>query len=125
TVTINFKTTGGKPDITATYRVPEVPPRDKIFKPGSDGVSAPTVILAPDPGYSEEARQAKFGGVCVLAVVVGPDGKTYDIKVARTLGKGLDEKAIEAVQQWRFKPAIKDGQPVSVAINVEVQFRLY
>ena len=58
-------------------------------------------------------------------VTVGPDGKPRDIRVARSLGLGLDEKAIEAVRQWKFEPAMKDGKPVAVAINVEVDFRLY
>jgi len=89
------------------------------------GVSAPKVIYQPDPEYSEEARKAKFSGTCVLWLVVGPDGKPRDIRVSRTLGLGLDEKAIEAVKSWRFEPAMKDGKPVSVMINVEVSFRLY
>jgi protein TonB len=89
------------------------------------GVSAPRVIYNPDPEYSEEARKVKHQGVCVLWLVVGPDGKPRDIRVARTLGLGLDEKAIEAVRTWRFEPAMKDGKPVAVQINVEVNFRLY
>ena len=89
------------------------------------GVSAPKAIYAPDPEYSEEARKAKFQGTCVLWLVVGPDGKPRDIKVQRTLGLGLDEKAIEAVKTWRFEPAMKDNKPVAVQINVEVSFRLY
>jgi len=89
------------------------------------GVSAPKPIYTPDPEYSEEARKAKYQGTCVLWLVVGPDGKPRDIKVARTLGLGLDEKAIEAVKQWKFEPAMKDGKPVAVMINVEVSFRLY
>jgi len=89
------------------------------------GVSAPKPIYAPDPEYSEEARKAKYQGTCVLWLVVGPDGKPRDIKVARTLGLGLDEKAIEAVKTWKFEPAMKDGKPVAVQINVEVSFRLY
>jgi periplasmic protein TonB len=89
------------------------------------GVSAPKVIYQPDPEYSEEARKAKFSGTCVLWLVVGPDGRPRDIRVSRTLGLGLDEKAIEAVKSWRFEPAMKDGKPVSVMINVEVSFRLY
>ena len=60
----------------------------------------------------------------MLGLVVGPDGKPRDIKVQRTLGLGLDEKAIEAVSTWRFEPALKDGKPVPVQINVEVKFRL-
>jgi TonB family protein len=89
------------------------------------GVSAPRAVYAPDPEYSEEARKAKFQGVCVLWLVVGPDGRPRDIRVARTLGLGLDEKAIEAVKNWKFEPALKDGKPVAVQINVEVSFRLY
>jgi TonB family protein len=88
-------------------------------------VSAPKVIYQPDPEYSEEARKAKFQGTCVLWLVVGADGKPRDIRVARTLGLGLDEKALDAVKNWRFEPALKDGKPVAVQINVEVSFRLY
>lgn len=95
-----------------------------VFRVGG-GVSPPRAIYQPDPEYSEEARKAKYQGVCVLSVIVGPDGKPRDIKVARSLGLGLDEKAIEAVNQWKFEPAQKDGKPVAVAINVEVTFRLY
>jgi len=95
-----------------------------VFRVGG-GVSAPRALFAPDPEYSEEARKAKYQGVCVLYLIVGPDGRTRDIRIARSLGLGLDEKAIEAVKQWKFEPAMKDGKPVSVAINVEVSFRLY
>jgi len=95
-----------------------------VFRVGG-GVSAPKATYAPDPEYSEEARKAKFQGTCVLWLVVGPDGRPRDIKVARTLGLGLDEKAIEAVKTWKFEPAMKDGKPVAVQINVEVSFRLY
>ena len=95
-----------------------------VFKVGG-GVSAPKVLYQPDPEYSEEARKAKYQGTCVLWLIVGPDGKPRDIKVARNLGMGLDEKAIEAVKQWMFEPAMKDGRPVAVQINVEVSFRLY
>jgi TonB family protein len=89
------------------------------------GVSSPKPVYAPDPEYSEEARKAKYQGTCVLWLVVGPDGKPRDIRVARTLGLGLDEKAIEAVRTWRFEPGMKDGKPVATMVNVEVTFRLY
>jgi len=95
-----------------------------VFKIGG-GVSAPKILSAPDPDYSEEARKAKYQGTVILWLVVGPDGRPRDIKVARSLGMGLDQKAIEAVRQWKFEPAMKDSQPVSVQINVEVNFRLY
>jgi len=89
------------------------------------GVSAPRVLYQPDPEYSEEARKSKFQGTVVLWLIVGPDGQARNIRVARSLGMGLDEKALEAVKTWRFEPARKDGQPVAVQINVEVSFRLY
>ncbi|MGH9522863.1 MAG: energy transducer TonB, partial [Terriglobales bacterium] len=95
-----------------------------IFKVGG-GVSAPRAIDTPDPEYSEEARKAKYQGTCVLWLIVGPDGRPRDVKVARSLGIGLDQKAIEAVRNWKFEPAMKDGKPVAVQINVEVNFRLY
>ena len=88
-------------------------------------VSAPIPIFSPDPEYSEDDHKAKLQGICVLWLIVGPDGKPRDIRVARTpLGHGLDEKAMEAVKKWRFKPAYKDGKPVAVQINVEVNFHL-
>jgi periplasmic protein TonB len=89
------------------------------------GVSAPKVVYDPDPEYSEEARKAKYQGTVILWLVVSPEGKPQQIRVQRSLGMGLDEKAIEAVRNWRFEPAKKDGQPVPVMINVEVNFRLY
>jgi periplasmic protein TonB len=89
------------------------------------GVSAPRAIYQPDPEYSEEARKAKWQGTVVLWVVVGPDGRAHDIRVQRSLGMGLDEKAMEAVRTWKFEPAKKDGQPVAVQVNIEVNFRLY
>jgi protein TonB len=89
------------------------------------GVTAPRALYAPDPEYSEEARKAKYQGTVVLWVVVGPDGRVHDVRLQRSLGMGLDEKAIEAVKTWRFEPSRKDGQPVAVQVNVEVNFRLY
>jgi TonB family protein len=95
-----------------------------VFRVGG-GVSAPRAVFSPDPEYSEEARKAKYQGVCVLWLVVGPDGRPRDIQVKRSLGLGLDEKAIQAVNSWRFEPGMKDGKPVAVQISVEVDFRLY
>ncbi len=95
-----------------------------VFRVGG-GVSAPRVLYQPDPEYSEEARKAKYQGTCVLWLIVDQSGRPRDVKIARSLGMGLDEKAIEAVRQWKFEPAMKDGRPVAVQINVEVNFRLY
>jgi TonB family protein len=88
------------------------------------GVSAPRAIFTPDPEYSGLARKAAYQGTCVLWLIVDAKGTPQNIKVQRSLGMGLDEKAIEAVRAWRFTPAMKDGQPVAVQINVEVTFRL-
>jgi len=89
------------------------------------GVSAPRAIYDPEPDYSDEARRAKYQGVVVLRVVVGSDGLPQDMRVARTIGMGLDEKAMEAVRQWRFQPGYKDGHAVAVVVDIEVHFRLY
>lgn len=88
------------------------------------GVSAPVPIFKVEPEYSEEARKAKFQGTVLLAIVVDESGQTGNVRVVRALGMGLDEKAMEAVRKWRFKPGYKDGKPVSVLANVEVNFRL-
>ncbi len=94
------------------------------YRVGS-GVTAPHTIYDPEPEYSEEARKVKYQGVVVLQIIVGADGFPRDIRVARSLGLGLDEKAVEAVRQWRFEPGRMDGTPVAVVVNVEVNFRLY
>lgn len=95
-----------------------------IFHVGN-GVSAPIAIYSPDPDYSDEARKAKYQGTVVLNVIVGPDGRVHNPKIARSLGMGLDEKAIEKVLVWKFKPATKDNKPVAVEVSVEVSFNLY
>ncbi|MFB3814450.1 MAG: energy transducer TonB [Terriglobales bacterium] len=89
------------------------------------GVSPPRVIEDPNPEFSEEARKAKYQGTVILWLIVGVDGRAHDIRIQRSIGMGLDEKAIEAVRRWRFEPGRKDGHPVPVQINVEVNFRLY
>ena len=61
----------------------------------------------------------------MVSLVVTPDGAAHGLRVVRSLGMGLDEKALEAVRQWRFEPARKDGKPVAVAVDVEVNFRLF
>jgi TonB family protein len=95
-----------------------------VYRVGA-GVSAPRALYAPDPQYSEEARKAKYQGTVVLWLVVDARGRAQYVKVARSLGMGLDEQAIAAVRKWKFQPAEKNGRPVAVQINVEVNFRLY
>src|SRR5260370_17572842 len=88
------------------------------------GVSAPSVIFKVEPEYSEEARKAKFQGTVVLFVVVDEKGNPRDLKVIRPLGLGLDQKAIDAVENGRSKPSIKDGQAVPLKATIDVKFRL-
>lgn len=95
-----------------------------VYKIGG-GASAPQVIRKVNPEYSEEARKAKHQGTVELYIEVGPDGRASNIIVRRSLGLGLDEKAIEAVKQWVFKPGMKDGKPVTVGALVTVNFRLF
>jgi periplasmic protein TonB len=88
------------------------------------GVSAPSILFKVEPEYSEEARKAKFQGTVVLFVVVDEHGNPRDIRVIRPLGLGLDQKAVEAVEKWKFNPGKKDGKPVPVQAQIEVNFRL-
>ena len=94
-----------------------------VYTVGGD-VKPPKAIYLPDPQYSKVARKAGREGTVVLWMIVGVDGRPIDIQVARALGMGLDEQAVAAVRNWRFKPALKDGQPVPVRVNVEVSFRI-
>jgi TonB family protein len=94
-----------------------------VFRVGG-GVSAPVVLYKIDPEYSEEARKAKYSGTVVLYAEVDPAGKTRNLRVVRGIGLGLDEKAIEAVNKWKFKPGLRDGRAVTVACQIEVNFRL-
>jgi TonB family protein len=96
-----------------------------ILSPGRGGVTVPQVIFNPEPSFSDEARKSKAQGIVLLLLVVGKDGHPYDIRVGQSLGMGLDEKAIEAVNRWRFRPATLNGQPVATQIAVEVDFHLY
>jgi TonB family protein len=100
----------------------EVPPG--VYKVGG-GVKPPKLIYGPNPEYSEEARRAKVQGVVVLWLIVDSQGTTQDVRVSRSLGKGLDEQAVKAVRSWRFEPATLNGQPVPVQINAEVSFKIH
>lgn len=88
------------------------------------GVSAPTLLFKAEPEYSEEARKAKYQGTVVLYVEIDPSGRAVNVRVLHSLGLGLDEKAMEAVAKWKFRPGYKDGRPVTVQAQVEVNFRL-
>jgi TonB family protein len=89
------------------------------------GVSAPVVTYSVDPEYSDEARRAKYTGIVMVSLVVDAQGLPEQVHVARSLGMGLDERAIEAVRQYKFKPAMYQGKPVPVQVQIEVNFQIY
>jgi protein TonB len=89
------------------------------------GVSSPVVIYQVEPEFSEEARKAKFMGVVLVNLIVDPQGRPQNVHVIRGVGMGLDGKAVDAVKQYRFKPAMEGGKPVAVELNVEVNFQIF
>ena len=88
-------------------------------------VKPPVPIFTPDPEFSEEARKAKFSGNVEVYLWVDEQGNPSHIKVARGVGMGLDEKAVEAVRQYKFKPAMQNGKPVKVDLYIEVNFQIF
>jgi TonB family protein len=99
------------------------PPGADVHRIGGD-VKAPILVSKVEPEYTEEGRLARYGGTALLSVEIGTDGLAGNIRVMRGLGFGLDQKAVEAVSQWRFKPGTENGQAVRVAAQIEVNFRL-
>jgi TonB family protein len=96
---------------------------DPEYKVGG-GVVAPSVSYKVDPQYAEVARLLKYSGTVMLTIIVDASGRARSIRIAKGLGFGLDEKAVEAVQQWVFRPGMKDGSPVNVKATIAVNFRL-
>jgi TonB family protein len=88
------------------------------------GPNPPALLFKTEPDYSAEARKGKLQGDMALSLIVEPDGKVSNIRILRPLGMGLNEQAIAAVMQWRFKPAMRDGKPVRVSAQITVNFRL-
>ena len=108
------------------------PPENKIasfdtnlYLPRGNGVKLGRAVSAPDPDYAESARQKKIQGCVMLAVAISATGTVDAVKVVKPLEPGLDQKAVEAVQQWKFTPATKDGKPIAVQIPISIGFSLY
>src|SRR5579864_8309124 len=97
---------------------------EKLYRIGEEGVTPPSVSYKTEPAYTDEARNAKIEGVVVLSVEIDADGLAQNIEVLRSLDGGLDQSAVAAIQQWRFKPGKKNGEPVRVAAKIEVNFHL-
>jgi TonB family protein len=95
-----------------------------IAAPMRSHVSVPELISRVPAKYTDEARRAGIHGVVLLSATIDGRGRARDIEVERGLDPGLDQEAIKAVQQWRFKPGEQDGHPVRVNVHVEVTFNL-
>jgi len=95
--------------------------QDGVYTPGN-GVSRPVRISGPQPGYSEAARKGLISGSVLAELIVGVDGIPRDIRIVRSLEPGLDQNAIEALSQWRFRPGQLDGKPVPVRARIEITF---
>jgi len=96
---------------------------EKIYKVGP-GIVPPKVLERSEPQYTDEARAAKLEGKVILTIVVGTDQRAHDIKVTKSLNPGLDGSAVASIKTWRFQPGTKNGKPVPVRANVQVNFRL-
>ncbi len=106
---------------TVAKRGPEA---GRIYHIGEDGVRPPKALYTPQPEYDDAARKTKLSGTVLLSILVTKEGLTRDVKVVRSLSPGLDKKSIQAVSQWTFRPATKDGEPVAVQLDVETSFRI-
>lgn len=90
----------------------------------TDDITPPRLAEVASPDYTAEAKKKKIEGAVTLAIVVDKKGDVIDARVVKGLGYGLDENAIIAVKEWKYKPAEKDGEPVAVKMEVTVDFSL-
>jgi TonB family protein len=102
----------------------KLPPEAPFRLSRATNVRPPTVISRVEPKYTDEAREAHLSGTVVLEAIVRTDGSVDVVRVVRSLGMGLDESAIDALKQWKFRPGMKNDKPVDVALNIEVNFAL-
>ena len=108
------------------FGIPEGPPPTEPEGPimvGGD-VKAPEKILAPQPQYTEIARKARIQGVVIVQAIIDKEGNVTNVKVLKGLPMGLEEAAVSAIKQWRFRPATLNGKPVTVYYNLTVNFKL-
>lgn len=94
-----------------------------VYRAGN-GVTAPILIHRVEPEFSEEARKSKCSGTVVIRAEIDPNGRPRNLRLSRGLGQGLDEKALDAVSQWVFRPGTREGKPVAVSALIEVTFHL-
>ena len=110
-------------DVQSRPTTPANPGGNGVFRVGNN-VTPPVLVSKTEPEYSEEARRAKYQGTAMLYVQIDPSGGATHIRVIKSLGLGLDRKAVEAVAKWKFQPGYKEGKPVTVEATIEVNFRL-
>lgn len=103
----------------------ESPTNGKLFHLGDSGITPPQILSQPVPEFADEARKKSYAGVVGLNIVVDEMGRVRNVSVVHSLDKEMDERAIESVKRWRFRPAKKDGVPVPVAVYIEVDFHLH
>jgi len=96
--------------------------QDVVHHEGEKGLTPPKATYMANPDYPEKSRKAGVRGIVGVQAVVTSEGKVGDVSITKKLDPDLDEKAVEAVRKWTFKPAIKDGRPVAAQINVHIQF---
>jgi protein TonB len=87
-------------------------------------IAPPVKVFSPQPGYTEEARQARVQGIVILQAIIDAEGNVTDVRVLKGLPEGLAESAVETVRNWRFKPATLEGKPVPVYFNFTINFSL-
>jgi TonB family protein len=106
------------------HAAPPPPVTPVVHDADEEGMTTPKVLQKTDPEYTIAAKDAKIEGAVVVRLEVHPDGRAHNMRIARSVDPGLDRKAIEAISQWVFAPATKDGEPVAVEATIEVNFRL-
>jgi TonB family protein len=130
-ITVNYTLEGAPPPPQPPGSADLRAPQDDVDASGTqakrigNGVSAPLLMFAPEPEMSDEAKREKISGNVLVNLLVDENGNPTHVRVRRGTGYGLDEKAVEAVKQYKFKPAMEDGKPVTVSLNVEVNFQIF
>jgi TonB family protein len=126
TITVSYHLDDSDSDVDAPQPNTTEPSNAGVTpKKIGNGVSAPILISAVEPSYTPEARKAKTSGRVLVNLQVDTDGNPSHVRVLHGIGGGLDEKAIEAVRKYKFKPAMEDDQPVPVQLNLEVEFKIF
>jgi len=107
----------------ASHRQQPNAPAESVFRVGG-GVTPPVLLSKIEPEFTEQARKARYEGTAVLYIQIDPTGQATKMKVVKGVGLGLEQKAMEAVAKWKFKPGTKQDTPVTVEATVEVNFRM-